>query len=123
MRYLLAMAGAAFALALISGCDISQRISELRTFGNHPVVDRVTSEEVDSTRRDLLTIQKPAKITSIRGGTSQCFDYALERDGKRADYFVSFTSQGWANAWGYSTCSKEVAAGSLTSNERIKRPY
>jgi hypothetical protein len=47
----------------------------------------------------------------------------LERDGKRADYFVSFTSQGWANAWGYSTCSKQVAAGGLTSNERIKRQY
>lgn len=121
MRYLLAMAGAAFALALISGCDISQRISELRTFGNHPVVDRTAT--VDSTQQDLLAIQKPAKITSIRGGTSQCFDYALERDGKRADYFVSFTSHGWANAWGYSTCSKQVAAGGLTSNERIKRQY
>ncbi|TSD68649.1 MULTISPECIES: hypothetical protein [unclassified Pseudomonas] len=121
MRYLLALAGAALALALVSGCGISQAISDIRTFGNHPVVDRTSS--MDTTKQDMLNIQAPTKITSIRGGTSQCFDYALERDGKKADYFVSFTSQGWANAWGYSTCSKVVEAGSLTSNERIKRQY
>ncbi|KAF2409671.1 hypothetical protein ACMSI6_08390 [Pseudomonas antarctica] len=119
MRYLLAVSGTVIALALISGCDISQRITALRTFGAHPVVDRSTS--MDSTKQDMLSIQAPTKITSIRGGTSQCFDYALERDGKKADYFVSFTSDGWANAWGYSTCSKVLADGSLASNARVKR--
>ena len=78
---------------------------------------------MDSTQQDILKIQKPTKITSIRGGTAQCFDYALERDGKRADYFVSFTSSGWVNAWGYATCSTALAEGSLASNERVSRKY
>ncbi|OAE13518.1 hypothetical protein AZH11_06010 [Pseudomonas simiae] len=119
MRYFLALTGAALVLALISGCDLSQRISELRTFGLHPVVDR--SSSMDSTQQDMLNIQAPTKMTAIRGGTAQCFDYVLERDGKKADYFVSFTSHGWANAWGYATCSKALAEGSLASNARIKR--
>ncbi|MFL1504441.1 hypothetical protein ACI77J_23230 [Pseudomonas sp. O64] len=121
MRYLFALAGTALVLTLISGCDLSQRLSELRTFGNHPIVDRTSS--MDSTQQDILNIQKPTKITSIRGGTAQCFDYALARDGKRADYFVSFTSSGWVNAWGYATCSTALAEGSLASNERVSRKY
>ena len=119
MRYFLALAGMALTLALISGCDLSQRITALRTFGAHPVVDR--SSSMDSTQQDMLNIQAPTKITAIRGGTAQCFDYVLARDGKKADYFVSFTSQGWANAWGYSTCSAALADGSLASNARINR--
>ncbi len=120
MRYFLTLTGTALALAL-SGCEITQTISQLRTFGHHPVVARTAA--LDSTQQDLLNIQAPTKITPIRGGTSQCFDYALERDGKTADYFVSFTSDGWANAWGYSTCSKVLAAGSLASNARVDRKH
>lgn len=81
MRYFLALAGMALTLALISGCDLSQRITALRTFGAHPVVDR--SSSMDSTQQDMLNIQAPTKITAIRGGTAQCFDYVLARDGKK----------------------------------------
>ncbi|NWB50652.1 hypothetical protein [Pseudomonas gingeri] len=114
----LIMAGAAVAVAL-SGC--LGGISTLLDFGSHPVVSKAAQGSTVS-RQDMLAIQKPSQITAIRGGTAQCFDYDLQNEsGKRAALYVGFTSAGFVNAYGVSSCADAVRAGYLDSDAVMKR--
>ena len=102
-----------FAL-LLAGCNTVKGISTLMNFANHPVVTK--AEQRGATKQDLLAIQQPARITPIRNGSSQCFDYDLQSNGKRQPMYAAFTDTGLVNAYGFNTCANAIKAGWVSTN-------
>ncbi|WP_248769267.1 hypothetical protein [Pseudomonas sp. MWU12-2345] len=114
----LILAGVA-AILTLSGC--LGGISTLLDFGDHPVTSKAAQGSTVS-KQDMLAIQNPSQITAIRGGTAQCFDYDLHNEsGKRQPLYVGFTSTGFVNAYGFSTCGDAIRAGYLNSDGPMKR--
>jgi osmotically inducible lipoprotein OsmE len=112
MRLLIVGIGTLF--ILLTGCGVVKNVSTLMAFIDDPLVN---ASERGGTRQDILAIEQPKRITSIRGGTAECFDYRLKKSAQKTDFFVAFTSTGKVNANGFTTCAQALAAGRLNSNE------
>jgi osmotically inducible lipoprotein OsmE len=112
MRLLIASVGVLS--VLLTGCGTIKGVATLMAFIDHPLV---TASERGGTKQDILAIEQPKLITSIRGGTAQCFDYKLKNKGKKTDFFVAFTDKSQINANGFSTCAQALAGGRLNSNK------
>lgn len=103
------------AVLTLAGCNTYKGLQVFMAFNDHPVVSQ--AGRIPATRQDMLSLaQQPGRITPIRGGRSQCFDYELESDGERMPYFVTFTDTGIVNNSGYMSCSTAQAEGYLRSN-------
>lgn len=114
--------GALAAAALtLSGCNMLNGYQIFSAFGSHPVVTK--SFQAGATKADLLAIQKPQQVTPTRRGSSQCFDYTLEKDGKSQPFYVGFTDSGLVNANGFISCGEAMKEGFLNSNELPKQIY
>ncbi len=103
-----------FAL-LLAGCHTVKGISVLMNFSDHPLVTK--AEQRGATKQDLLAIQQPARITPIRNGSSQCFDYELQNKGQRQDMYAAFTDTGLVNSYGFNTCANAIKEGYVNSNK------
>ncbi|MFL1504442.1 hypothetical protein ACI77J_23235 [Pseudomonas sp. O64] len=106
---------------LLAGCNTLEGISTLMNFSDHPVAAKAA--ERGATKQDILAIEQPKRITPVRNGSSQCFDYALESKGKKKDLYVGFTDMGGVNAYGFITCGEAIKAGYLNSNEPARQIY
>lgn len=106
---------------LLTGCGTLEGLSTLMDFGNHPIA--VKASEGTSTKQDILAIQQPKRITPVRNGSSQCFDYELHSQGKTKNLYVGFTDKGFVNASGFITCAEAIKAGYLNSNEPARQLY
>lgn len=106
---------------LLSGCNTLEGISTLMSFSDHPVAAKAA--ERGASKQDILAIQQPKRITAVRNGSSQCFDYELVKDGKKKDMYVGFTDKGAVNAYGFITCDMAISAGYLNSNELARQIY
>ena len=100
---------------MLAGCNTVKGVSVLLAFADHPIVNK--AEEKGATKQDLLAIQQPSRITPIRNGSSQCFDYDLQNKGKRQEMYVAFTDTGLVNSYGFNTCSNAIKAGYVNSNK------
>ncbi|MFT0473949.1 lipoprotein [Pseudomonas antarctica] len=107
---------------LLTGCNTLEGVSTLMNFSDHPVAAKA-AEGSRATKQDILAIQQPKRITPVRNGSSQCFDYELENKGKKKDLYVSFTDTGTVNAYGYITCAEAIKGGYLNSNEPSRQIY
>lgn len=107
---------------LLSGCSTLEGVSTIMNFGDHPIMVKA-SQGSTATKQEILAIQQPKRITPIRNGSSQCFDYELESKGKKKDAYVGFTDTGAVNANGFITCAEAIKAGYLNSNERSRQIY
>lgn len=107
---------------LLTGCGTLEGLSTLMDFSAHPVAVKA-AEGSRAKKQDILAIQQPSRITPIRNGSSQCFDYALESKGKKKDLYVGFTDKNAVNAYGFITCAEAIKAGSLNSNEPMRQVY
>lgn len=101
-------------VVLLAGCNTLEGISVWTNFGSNPIVKK--AQEPGATKQDLLAIQQPGRITPIRNGSSQCFDYELNNNGKRQDLYVGFTDKGVVNAYGFTTCADAIKSGYVNSN-------
>ncbi|WP_448654036.1 hypothetical protein ACSHWC_14300 [Pseudomonas fluorescens] len=106
---------------LLTGCNTLGGISTLMNFSDQPVAAKAA--ERGATKQDMLALQQPKRITPVRNGSSQCFDYELENQGKKKDLYVGFTDTGAVNAYGFITCADAIKAGYLNSNEPARQIY
>ncbi|NVZ70916.1 hypothetical protein [Pseudomonas costantinii] len=107
---------------LLTGCNTLEGISTLMNFSNHPLAAKA-AEGSRATKQDFLAIQQPKRITPVRNGTSQCFDYELESNGKKKDLYVGFTDTDRVNAYGFITCAEAIKGGYLNSNASAEQRY
>lgn len=115
------MIGIAIVL-LLTGCNTLGGISTLMSFSDHPVAAKA-AEGSRATKQDILAIEQPRRITPIRNGSSQCFDYEMQDKGKKQDLYVGFTDTGAVNAYGFITCAEAIKAGYLESNQPSRQIY
>lgn len=108
--------------ALLTGCNMLEGISTLRNFGEHPLVVKA-AQGGGVTKQDMLAMQQPKRITPVRNGTAQCFDYELESNGKKQDLYVGFTDKNIVSVYGYATCAEAIKEGYLNSNTTIDQVY
>ncbi|MBB5393110.1 MULTISPECIES: hypothetical protein [unclassified Herbaspirillum] len=106
----------ALAAATLAGCGTMHG-----NFVSDPVAS--TAFRANTTKQNMLDLRQPAKRTPVRNGTSECFDYELDRMGRRTDFYVGFTSSGKVNAAGYTNCAAAIAAGHLNSDAPAKQIY
>ena len=104
---------------LLTGCSTLEGLSTLMNFSDHPIAAKA-AQGSRATKQDILAIQQPKRITPIRNGSAQCFDYELENQGKKKDLYVGFTDAGRVNAYGFITCADAIKAGYLNSNEPMR---
>lgn len=109
------------AAMLLTGCNTLEGISTLMNFSAHPVAAKAA--EGGATKQDILAIQQPQGITQVRNGSSQCYDYVLEKKGKKKDLYIGFTDTGAVNAYGFINCAEAIEAGYLNSNEPARQIY
>lgn len=109
-------------VVLLAGCNTLEGISTVMNFSNHPLAAKA-AEGSRATKQDLLAIQQPKRITPVRNGTSQCFDYELENNGKKKDLYVGFTDKDRVNAYGFITCAEAIKGGYLDSNASVEQKY
>ena len=117
MRLLIACLGTLF--ITLTGCDTLKGVAVLMSFNDHPVAAKAA--EAGATKQDILAIQQPNRITPVRNNSAQCFDYVLEKEGKRQNLYVGFTDADKVNAYGFITCAEAIKAGSLNSNELMRQ--
>ena len=104
---------------LLTGCTMLEGVSTLMNFWADPLVEKAGRGERTS-KQDILAIQQPKRITPIRSGSSQCFDFELENQGKKKDFYVGFTEAGRVNAYGFIDCAEAIKAGYLSTNEPMR---
>lgn len=112
------LAAAAITLA---GCETFKGYQLVSGFSSHPLF--LKAVQAGATQADILAIQKPQSVMATRGGSSQCFDYQLEKGGKNTPFYVGYTDSGRVNASGFTHCSDALKAGYLNSNEIPKQIY
>ncbi|WP_455824035.1 hypothetical protein [Pseudomonas graminis] len=100
---------------LLSGCSLVEGYTTLMNFSDHPIAAKAT-EGRKATQQDFLAMQKPKLITPIRNNSAQCFEYELEKEGKKKEFYVGFTDAGKVNAYGWTTCADAIKSGFLSSN-------
>lgn len=109
-------------VVLLTGCNTLEGVSSLMSFSDHPVAAKA-AQGSRATKQDILALEQPKRITPIRNGTSQCFDYEMENKGKKKDLYVGFTDTGKVNAYGFISCAEAIKAGYLNSNEEMRQIY
>ncbi|MGA9703519.1 hypothetical protein [Pseudomonas sp.] len=95
---------------LLSGCSLVEGYTTLMNFGDHPIAVKA-AEGRTAKKQDFLAIQKPKLITPIRNNGAQCFEYEMEKNGKKKDFYVGFTDVDTLSAYGWTTCADAIKSG------------